>query len=227
MEERSWKPTKRQEEFISLPDTVREGFYGGAAGGGKSEILLLLPIVRGFYKYPRWKGLLLRRTYPELEKSLILRSQEWYPHTGAEYNRQLRRWKWPSGAILDFGYAEHENDVRRYDTTEYNYIGWDELTSFTEFQYMYLSMSRCRTSDTNLPAFIRSASNPGNIGHGWVRKRFVEPAPYGTIIKDKKTGQKRIFIQSLLKDNPYLMKADPNYERSLEMMPEAEKRAKL
>jgi hypothetical protein len=224
-----WKPSKRQEEFIQVPDTVREGFFGGAAGGGKSELLLMLPIVRKFYQYPRFKGILFRRTYPELEKSLILRSQGdgYYAATGADYNRTLRRWRWPSGAVLDFGYVELEQDVRKYDTTEYNYIGWDELTSFTEFQYVYITMSRLRTSDGNLPTICRSASNPGNTGHGWVRSRFVEPAPYGTIIVDKRTKMKRIFIQSLPSDNPYLMKADPGYVAALELLPEAEKRAKL
>lgn len=227
--DRIWKPSRRQEDFAAVPDSVFEGFYGGAAGGGKSELLLMLPIFRKFYEAPRFKGILFRRTFPELEKSLILRSESdgFYKGTGGEYNRQLRRWRWPSGAILDFGYSEHENDIRRYDTTEYNYIGWDELTSFTEFQYMYMTMSRCRTSDQNLPTIVRSGSNPGNIGHGWVRKRFVEPAPYGTILRDKATGLKRIFIQSLATDNPYLMAADPDYIRRLEMMPEAEKRAKL
>lgn len=212
-----------------MPDSVFEGFYGGAAGGGKSELLLMLPIFRQFYIYPRFKGILFRRTFPELEKSLILRSESdgFYKGTGGDYNKQLRRWRWPSGAILDFGYAEHEHDIRRYDTTEYNYVGFDELTSFTEFQYMYMAFSRCRTSDSSLPTLVRSGSNPGNIGHGWVRKRFVEPAPYGTIIRDKLTGLKRIFVQSLVTDNPHLMKADPDYVRKLELLPEAEKRAKL
>lgn len=225
----TWKPSKKQEQFLSIPDSVREGFYGGAAGGGKSEILLMLPIVRKFYEAPRFKGILFRRTFPELEKSLILRSESdgFYRGTGAEYNKQIKRWKWPSGAILDFGYAEHENDVRKYDTTEYNYVGWDELTSFSEFQYMYITFSRARTSDSRLPVIIRSGSNPGNIGHGWVRKRFVEPAPYGTLIRDKTTGMLRIFIQSLVTDNRHIMEADPEYIRGLEMLPEAEKRAKL
>lgn len=230
MEDLIWKPTKRQEEFATIPDSVREGVYGGAAGGGKSELLVMLPIIRKFYQQSRFKGILFRRTFPELEKSLILRTESdgYYKGTGAEYNRQLRRWRWPSGAILDFGYAEHEQDVRKYDTTEYNYVGFDELTSFTEFQYMYIAFTRARSSDSRLPVIIRSGTNPGNIGHGWVRARFIEPAPYGTIIRDKKTGLQRIFIQSLVTDNPHLMKADPNYVRGLEMLTsEAEKRAKL
>ncbi len=229
IEDLIWKPTKRQETFLSIPDEVREGMFGGAAGGGKSETLLMLPIARGFYKAPRFKGILFRRTFPELEKSLILRSESdgYYSGTGGQYNRQIRRWRWPSGAILDFAYAEHENDVRKYDTTEYNYVGWDELTSFTEFQYMYITFSRARTSDSRLPVLVRSGTNPGNIGHGWVRKRFVEPTPFGTIIRDKLTGMLRIFIQSLVTDNKYIMEADPGYIRGLEMLPEAEKRAKL
>lgn len=225
---KEWKPSRKQADFISLPDSVSEGFYGGAAGGGKSEVLLMLPIAKEWYKNPHFKGLLLRRTFPELEKSLITRSEEWYQHTGAIYNRQLKRWKWPWGAYLDFGYAEYEKDVRRYDTTEYTYIGFDELTSFTEFQYLYLTKSRLRSSDPDLPAIARSASNPGNIGHGWVRKRFVEPAREGgVLLRDGPTGQLRIFIKSLLTDNPYLMAADPGYIDRLRQLPEAERRAKL
>ena len=132
--EKVWRPHPRQEEFLSIPYSIFERFYGGAAGGGKSELLVLIPIIKGFYKHPRFKGLLLRRTYPELERSLIARSREWYPFTGAKWNDRLHRWTWPSGAFVDFGHIEYEKDVRSYDTTEYNYVGLDELTSFTEFQ---------------------------------------------------------------------------------------------
>lgn len=223
-----WKPHKRQEDFLSIPPSIFEALFGGAAGPGKSEVLVVLPIVTGLFQLKRFKGLLMRRTFPELEKSLILRTQEIYPATGALYNKQLRRWTWPWGAILDFGYAEYEKDVRRYDTTEYTYIGFDELTSFTEFQYRYLSFTRCRTSDPSVPAFIRAATNPGNIGHGWVRERFVEPCREGyKRIVDRKSGSSRIFIPALPTDNPHLIKADPNYIKRLEMLPEAEKRAKL
>jgi len=228
----TWKPHPRQEEFLAIPDTVFEGFYGGAAGGGKSELLLWLPIVRGFHQAPRFKGLLLRRTFPELENSLILRSTEFYHKTGATYNTQKRRWTWPSGAILQFGYMDRDSDARNYDTTEFNYIGFDELTSFSEFQYRYVTFSRCRSA-SNLPAFVRSASNPGNIGHGWVRKRFVEPAPPKTIMVEMMPGSdgprpiKRIFIPAKLTDNPTLLREDPTYINRLMMLPEAERRAKL
>lgn len=222
-----WRPHKRQEDFLAIPPSIFEAMFGGAAGPGKSEVLIMLPIVTGLYQLKRFKGLLLRRTFPELEKSLILRTQEMYPATGGIYNKQLRRWHWPWGAILDFGYAEHEQDVRKYDTTEYSYIGFDELTSFTEFQYRYLSFTRCRTSDPTVPAFVRSATNPGNIGHGWVRERFVAPARDGYKRIVDAQGNSRIFIPALPTDNPYLIKADPKYIQRLESLPEAEKRAKL
>lgn len=225
-ESKVWRPHKRQELFSSLPDTIFEALYGGAAGGGKSEELLMLPLIRGFYKEPRFKGIIFRRTYPELESEIIQRSREWFPRFGARFNEDKKRWTFPEGSILRFGHAEYEEDVRRYDTDEYNYMAFDELTSFTEFQYTYLSKTRCRSSSSRLPAIVRSATNPGNTGHAWVRDYFITPAPYGTIIIDKKTQLRRIFIQSFAEDNPYLMQNDPGYIRRLELLPESEKQAK-
>lgn len=194
--------------------------------GGKSEVLLMLPIARGFTKHEKFKGIIFRRTYPELEREIIVRSQEWYKPTGAKYSDEKKRWVFPSGAIMQFGHLEYEKDARSYDTTEYNYMAFDELTSFTEFQYMYLVMSRNRTPENLkhiLPPIARSGTNPGNVGHGWVRKRFIEPAPFGSIIVDAQTKMKRIFIQSKVQDNPY---ADTNYLAQLSLLPEAERRAK-
>ena len=227
---KEWKPTKRQEDFLTIPDTVFEALYGGAAGGGKSETLLMLPVVREFYKHSDFKGLILRRTYPELERELIIRSAEYYPQTGAVYNESKKRWHWPAfGSYIQFGYAEHEKDVRNYDTAEYNYMAFDELTSFTEFQYKYLAFSRCRSkASSGLPAIVRNGTNPGNIGHGFVRTRFVEPAPTGyVIIKEKFSNERvisRIFIPAKATDNPHV---DPNYVTRLQMLPIAERLAKL
>jgi len=230
-----WKPHRRQEEFLQIPHSIFEAFFGGAAGPGKTEALMMLPIAYGFYKHPNFKGILLRRTHTDLEKEIILRSQEYYPLTGGKYNEQKKRWRWPSGAVMQFGYAQYEKDIRNYDSAEYNYIAFDELTHFTEFQYMYLAFSRGRSSDPDLPSIVRSASNPGNIGHGWVRKRFIEPAKEGrkileeevTDITGRKTINKRIFIPASATDNPTLLKNDPGYLARMEMLPEAERRSKI
>jgi hypothetical protein len=231
---KTWKPSKKQEEFLSLPDTIFEALYGGAAFGGKSEVLMMLPICREFIQHPRFKGILFRRTYPELEKELIIRSHFWYPHAGGKYNDQKKRWQFPSGSIIQFGYAEHEADVRKYDTTEYNYMAFDEVTSFTEFMYLYLSFTRVRSSDENLPAFVRSGTNPGNIGHNFFRTRFVDPCHSGGVVlrESRKIDGimrsfNRIFIKSLATDNEVGMKNDPTYVFRLNQLPEAEKAAKL
>ena len=133
MPELVWKPFKRQSEFLAIPDTIKEAMYGGAAGGGKSEALLNLPLVREFIAHPRFKGIIFRRTYPELESELITRSesQGLYSACGGRYNKEKRRWVFPSGSIIQFGHLEYDSDVRKYDSAEYNYIAFDELTSFT------------------------------------------------------------------------------------------------
>jgi hypothetical protein len=190
----------------------------------------MLPLVREFYKHSDFKGLFLRRTYPELDREVIPRSLEYYPQTGAVYNESKKRWHWPAfGSYLQFGYAEHEKDVRNYDTAEYNYMAFDELTSFTEFQYKYLAFSRCRSkADSGLPAIVRNGTNPGNIGHGFVRARFIEPAPLGyTIIKTRFNDShvvSRIYIPAKAQDNPHV---DLNYITRLQMLPIAERLAKL
>lgn len=232
---KTWTPFKRQADFLSLPDTIFEALYGGAAGGGKTETLLMLPIVRQFFSHARFKALYLRRTFPELDNEVIPRSKEIYNAAGFNsYQDQKKRWTHPSGAILQFGHCEHEKDVAKYDTSEYNIILFDEATSFTRHQYLYLTMSRCRSASANLPAFVRSGTNPGNISHSFFRKRFVEPAKNGyTLLKEtrefhgKPTELKRIFIPSKAEDNTFLMANDPNYIARLNSLPTAERAAKL
>ena len=240
--EKVWKPNPgKQSLYLSLPDTIFEQFYGGAAGGGKSEVLLMKPLVRQWTDNSKFQGIILRRTYKELEESLIERSKRGgiskdgveipsFYDFSAEFNEQKKKWRFPSGATITFGHAEQEEDVRKYDTSEYQYAAFDELTSFTEFQYKFIAFSRVRSSIPGVPAIVCSASNPGNIGHRWVRERFVEPCPQGSkIIAERINDQlvKRIFIPAFLRDNPKLMENDPLYITRLEMLPEADKRAKL
>jgi hypothetical protein len=227
---RTWKPFPRQEKFLSLPDEVFEGFYGGSVGGGKSELLVLLPILRGWHKVKGFRGIVFRRTMPELKESLIPRSEEIYKAYGGEYNAQDHIWKFPSGATIKFSYLESMKDARSHDTAEFHYAAFDELTHFEEGEYTYIVGSRVRSTDPRLPAIIRSASNPGNIGHTWVRSLFVEPDREGlgdTIIYDATTNTYRAFVRARLTDNPYLMKYDPNYINRLRRLPPHEYKAKV
>lgn len=226
--EKVFKPTDKQNQVIQLPDSVFEALGGGAAGGGKTDLGLMIPPIRQFTEHPKFKGLVIRRTYADLEKEIVPRQHEWYGGMGATYNETKKVWTFPRGAKIQNGHAEREPDVRKYDTAEYNYIDWDESTHFTGFQYLYLSISRCRSSSPDLPAIVRSFTNPGNVGHSFFKTRFVDPwRAGGKILIDKVTKQKRIYIPFLGKDNPYLELNDPGYLKRLEGLPEIEKKAKL
>ena len=223
-----WEPMPKQAEFIRLPDDIYEGFFGGAAGPGKSEVLVMLPLIREFYKVRGFKGLIMRRTRPELQAEIILRAHKFYPKTGAIWNGTDNTYRWPQyDSYVRFGYAQYKDDIRKYDSAEYQYFAPDELTSFLEFQYKFIAFSRVR-STIGITPIVRSASNPGNTGHGWVRKRFVEPAKKGRVrIRDTKTNIERIFIPAKLSDNTLLEKNDPTYRKKLESLPDAERVAKL
>lgn len=225
-DENNWVPTPKQARFLSLPYEILEGFYAGAVAAGKTDVLLWYPIIHRFHENPRFKGLFLRRTFPELKNEVIPRSRGFYRRLGATYNKNDKVWEFPSGALIFFGHCENEDDVHNYDSMQPNYVAFDELTSFTEWQYLYITLQRIRsTIDSGLPAICRSASNPGNIGHTWVRKRFVDPYPEGGMILQTPSGTKRIFIHATVRDNPYI---DPVYLRQLESIPDrAEREAKL
>lgn len=232
-----WRPNRRQESLVIVPDTIKEAFYGGGKGSGKSEILLALPLLRKWHLHPRFKQVFLRRTFPELRNEIVPRSREFYPKLGATFNKSDMVWTFPrpeqvggsdtqnSGAMIFLGHCENETDVYKYDSMEINLFTPDEVTSITEWIYLYIGFTRVRSSDPGkLPAIIRCAGTPGNIGHGWVKKRFVDPCKDGGKIIVGKGGNKRIFIFATLADNPYI---DPAYKQGLEVLPEAEKNASL
>ncbi|MCC6490687.1 MAG: hypothetical protein IT364_24590 [Candidatus Hydrogenedentes bacterium] len=157
-----------------------------------SDALLMAALQ--FVQIPTYSALLLRRSFRDLEKadSLIPRAHQWLNGTGARWNDNKKRWTFPSGATLEFGYMDHTNDVYQYQGAAYNFVGWDELTQFEEFQYTYLLSRLRRHEGSDIPLRIRSASNPGGVGHQWVYERFVA------------TGARFPFIPALLDDNPFI-----------------------
>lgn len=224
-----WEPFPKQKEFLNLSWKVREALFGGAVYSGKTELLIMLSIAYGWYKHPAYRGILFRKTYQQLEKSIIPRCMAIYHKAlGARWNGSNKTFTFPSGAIEYLGYLETEQDARDHDTNEYHCAKFEELTEFNPFPYQYISYSRVRSVIPELPPIIRSASNPGNIGNNWVRDYFVKPAVKGgVLIKSAITGQYRYFLQATVYDNPLALKHDPEYVRMLHALPEAEKRAKL
>ncbi len=223
----TWKPlTRPQEVFLGLPDDIKEAFFGGSAGPGKSECLMMYPIVRKFYEHPRFKALYLRRTYGELENEIIPRSRILYEALGAKLNESKMYWKFPSGALIFFGHCEHSKDVHKYDSMEINLFLPDELESFLEEQYIYIGFQRTRSNIPELPAIIRGAGMPGGIGHNWVKKRFIDPNPHGGVRIIGRGGNERIYIHSTIADLPADSKVRVEYGKTLDALPEAERKAK-
>lgn len=189
-------PTPRQTIFLLLDD-VLEALYGGAAGGGKSEAGLA-----GAAQYidvPGYAALILRRSYRDLALpgALMDRSHKWWKNTDAHWDGTNYRWTFPSGAQIQFGYLEHEGDETRYQSAEFQYIFFDELTQFSAQQYTYMFSRLRRAKGVDVPVRMRSASNPGGVGHIWVKKRWNLPSG--------RTGSKnRVFVPAKLEDNPHL-----------------------
>ena len=215
------KVTKKQREFIGAGES--EVLFGGAAGGGKSFGQMVDALLFAL-KYPGSKQLILRRTFAELEKSLIRTALALYPREIFSFNSSSHTGRFKNGSCIDFGYCASENDVYQYQSAEYDVIRFDELTHFTEMQYVYL-ISRVRGAN-GFPKQIKSSTNPGGVGHSWVKARFVDPSPHGVSFIGE-GGMSRIFIPSLLDDNAFLSRSDPDYRTRLENLPERERRALL
>ena len=230
-----------QTEFLASPE--REVLYGGSAGGGKSYAMLADPL--RYMGHPQFSGLLLRHTTEEL-RELVWKSRELYPliWKGIKWSERKMQWVAPSGARLWMSYLDRDDDVLRYQGLAFSWIGFDELTQWaTPFAWNYMR-SRLRSTAHDLPVYMRATTNPGGPGHQWVKKMFIDPAPYGRafdatnietgrVLKypdgHSKAGQslfKRRFIPARLSDNPYLS-SQGDYEAMLLSLPEHQQRQLL
>lgn len=214
------KVSRKQKAFMDAKEG--EVLFGGAAGGGKSYGQIIDAMLYAI-RHKGSKQLILRRSFPELEKSIIRVSLELYPKTICTYNGQKHMMRFKNGSLIDYGYIGTENDVIQYQSAEYDTIRFDELTHFTEYMYIYM-LSRLRGAN-DFPKQIKSSTNPGSVGHAWVKERFIDPAPPGVVIQTK-TGTKR-FIPSKVTDNRFLVEKDPDYVKRLQNLPESERKALL
>lgn len=240
-----------QTDFLSAPQ--REVLYGGAAGGGKSYALLA-DALRDMAN-PNFNGLLVRRTTEEL-RELKSKSQQLYPKVfgkAIRWSEQSSTWRHVNGGTLWMSYLERDQDVSRYQGQSFTWVGFDELTQWpTPYCWDYLR-SRLRSDDPSILLSLRATTNPGGLGHWWVKKMFIDPAPWGQSFwaTDIETGEtlvqpelkffnrqwitnpeagkplfKRRFIPSSLSDNPFLYNSG-DYEKMLMSLPEAQRKRLL
>ena len=203
----AWSPQPGTQSSAITATFVDELFFGGARGGGKSDFLLgdyLQDVSIG----ANWRGIIFRKTYPELEE-LQMRAMEIYPSYGAVYKATKSAdypfancWYFPSGATLKMRYIENNSDADNYQGHQYTWIGFDELTNHAT-DYGYNKLKACLRNSVGIHGRIRASGNPGGKGHIWVKARFIDAMPPYHPLEDE-NGLTRMFIPSKISDNKYL-----------------------
>jgi hypothetical protein len=192
--------------------------FGGARGGGKSDFLIGDYLTDATEYGEEWRGILFRKTYPELEE-LIGRSQQIIPATfpGSEWKDSNKTWLLPTGATLRMRYLERDADAARYQGHQYTWIGFDEAGNWASVVPLKMLIACLRNGNRPVARKrIRLSANPGGPGHQWVKARYIDPAPSGYVpMRDPETGMSRMFIPSRVTDNRILMANDPNYVNRL------------
>jgi hypothetical protein len=217
-----YKPQPRQ--IIYHKAKADEILYGGAAGGGKSEATIMDALKYGM-KYQGSRQIIFRRTFPDLQRSIISRTLQVYPKEIAKYNSAKHEWSLINGSIIELAYWDNDANYMNYQGAEYDVIRWEELTQFEEKWYTYM-LSRLRGSKP-YPRSVKSTTNPGGVGHSWVKKRFIDVGPSeqvhevpvtddnGNQIYHPLTGEpvinKVMFIPATVHDNQALIANDPGY----------------
>ena len=225
----NYQPTEKQKLFHASP--ANEVLYGGAAGGGKTKALVMDALFRCL-KNQGTTACIFRRSYGELEDTDIKEAQASYPEALAVYNAGRHEFRLKNGSKILFRHCENESDRFKYSGIEIQFLYFDELTSFEQSIYDFLKTRLRAKRSLGVVPIVRSASNPGNIGHGWVKKTFVDAGPYLSIQtqeiysealhKSKKIRTQ--YIPALATENPHIT---DDYIFELEQKPEALRRALL
>jgi phage terminase large subunit len=210
-------PFPKQSEFHASAKKYR--LFGGAAGPGKTKALLMETIDQA-NRYSGVDTLLLRRTFPELESSLMQYfRRDIPPELYRSYHESKHVVTWWNGSTTRFGYCKTENEVYQYQGAEFLFIGIDELTLFTLKQWQFLT-SRNRCPVPGAFPNMAGATNPGNIGHAWVKALWIDkkPAP-GMERTEEYDPADYDFIAARVSDNP-IYKEDPHYLKTLNALPQ-------
>ena len=225
----NYKPTEKQKIFHASP--ANEILYGGAAGGGKTKALIMDALFRCL-KNPGTTAAIFRRTYQELEDTDIKEAQASYPESIATYNAGRHEFRLINGSKILFRHCENEADRFKYSGIEIQFLYFDELTSFEQVVYDFIKTRLRAKKSLGVVPIVRSASNPGNIGHGWVKQMFVDAGPYmsiqtqeiysETLHRSKKIRTQ--YIPALAMENPFIT---DDYIFELEQKPPALRAALL
>lgn len=210
-------PQPKQEEFFLA--THRHIAYGGSRGGGKSWAMRRKFVLLAL-RYPKLKILLLRRTMPELRNNHI-RPLQAELDGFAQYKDSEKTFFFPNGSFIQLGYCDYEKDVYQYQGQEYDVIGFEEATQFTEFMKDFIATSN-RTVRKDFTPRIYYTANPGNVGHAWFKRLFIDKQ-----YQNSERAEDYIFIPAKVYDNHALMDADPGYVDKLKNLPDDLRKAFL
>lgn len=210
-------PNPRQAEFFSAKG--RHICYGGARGGGKSFAMRWKLIILALH-YPGLKCLLLRRTFPELRENHI-NPMLLDLHDIAKWKESEKVFIFPNGSRIKLGYCENEGDANQYQGQEYDVIGFEEATAFSEAQLVFIATC-LRSTRTDFKPRIYYTANPGGPGHQYIKRLFIDCEYQG-----KENPDDYVFIPASVYDNTVLMEANPEYVQLLENLPEDLRRAHL